>query len=180
MIKMEKIECLKHELAAKGSIIDYYRDTVALPNGNTPQWDVIEHKGAAAVVAVREDGKILLVRQYRYVIGQEILEIPAGGLNEGEPTKEAAARELAEETGYSCGKIEFLMSVFTTVAFCKEKIDIYLAEDLKPGKQHLDENEFINVEAYTVEELKQMIFDGVIQDGKTISAILTYAAKFGK
>lgn len=72
------------------------------------------------------------------------------------------------------------MSVFTTVAFCKEKIDIYLAEDLKPGKQHLDENEFINVEAYTVEELKQMIFDGVIQDGKTISAILTYAAKFGK
>ena len=94
-----------------------------------------------------------------------------------EPTEAAARRELEEETGYICGEMELLNSIYTTVAFCNEKIDIYLTKDLKPGKQHLDEDEYINVEAYSLEELKQMIYQCRIQDSKTICAIMTYAAK---
>lgn len=176
---MEEFKRIKRELVVKGAIIDYYQDTMQIPNGNIAKWDLIDHKGAAAVVAVREDGRLLMVRQYRNALERETLEIPAGGLNgREEPTDDAARRELEEETGYVCGKLELLSSIFTTVAFCNEKIDIYVAADLKPGKQHLDEDEFINVEAYTVEELKQMIFQCRIQDAKTICGIMTYAAKY--
>lgn len=175
---MEQYRRLKRELIAKGAIIDYYQDTMLIPNGNQAKWDLIDHKGAAAVVAVREDGKLLMVRQYRNALERETLEIPAGGLNgRDEPTEAAARRELEEETGYICGEMELLNSIYTTVAFCNEKIDIYLTKDLKPGKQHLDEDEYINVEAYSLEELKQMIYQCRIQDSKTICAIMTYAAK---
>ncbi len=177
---MEEIKRLKRELVAKGAIIDYYQDTMQIPNGNVVKWDLIDHKGAAAVVAVREDGKLLMVRQYRNALGRETLEIPAGGLNgREEPTDVAAVRELAEETGYICEQVELLLSIYTTVAFCNEKIDIYVARDLKQrGKQHLDEDEYINVEAYTVEELKKMILECKIQDSKTICGILAYESKY--
>lgn len=175
---MDGYKRLKRELVAKGAIIDYYQDTMLIPNGNTAKWDLIDHKGAAAVVAVREDGKLLMVRQYRNALERETLEIPAGGLNgREEPTASAAMRELEEETGYTCDKVELLSTIYTTVAFCNEKIDIYLAKDLKPGRQHLDEDEYLNVEAYTLEELKRMIFDCKLQDAKTICGILAYAAK---
>ena len=176
---MGEYKRLKRELVAKGAIVDYYQDTMLIPNGNVAKWDLIDHKGAAAVVAVRGDGKLLMVRQYRNALERETLEIPAGGLNgREEPTDQAAMRELEEETGYTCGCLELLNSIYTTVAFCNEKIDIYLARDLKPGRQCLDEDEYIDVEAYTLEELKQMIFDCKIQDSKTVCAIMTYAAKF--
>ena len=175
---MEEFRRIKRELVAKGAIIDYYQDTMQIPNGNIAKWDLIDHKGA--VVAVREDGKLLMVRQYRNALERETLEIPAGGLNgREEPTDQAAMRELQEETGYHTDHVELLTSIYTTVAFCNEKIDIYLALDLKDrGSQHLDEDEFINVEAYSVEELKQMIYDCKIQDAKTICGILTYASKY--
>jgi len=178
-VKMVSVDKLL-ELVAKGAIIDYYQDTMQIPNGNIAKWDLIDHKGAAAVVAVREDGKLLMVRQYRNALERETLEIPAGGLNgREEPTDQAAMRELQEETGYHTDHVELLTSIYTTVAFCNEKIDIYLALDLKDrGSQHLDEDEFINVEAYSVEELKQMIYDCKIQDAKTICGILTYASKY--
>ncbi len=176
---MEEYKRLNRELVARGAIIDYYRDTMLIPNGNTAKWDLIDHKGAAAVVAVREDGKLLMVRQYRNALERETLEIPAGGLNgREEPTETAARRELEEETGYTCDRLELINSIYTTVAFCNEKIDIYLAGDLRPGKQHLDEDEYLNVEAYDLQELKKMIFDCRIQDSKTICGILTYAARF--
>lgn len=164
-------------LVAKGSIIDYYQDTMEFSNGNVEKWDAIDHKGAAAVVAVREDGKVLMVRQYRNALDRELLEIPAGGLNgRDEPTAKAAMRELEEETGYCCEEVSFLVSIYTAVGFTNEKIDIYLAENLKPGTRHLDENEFIEVEAYTPEELKEMIFASKIHDAKTICGILAYDA----
>lgn len=176
---MEEFKRLKRELVAKGHIIDYYHDYMQVPNGNIAVWDFIEHKGAAAVVAVREDGKLLMVRQYRNALERETLEIPAGGLNtREEPTDQAAMRELEEETGYRCDNLDFLISIRTTVAFCNEKIDIYVARNLAMGHQHLDEDEFINVEAYTVEELMEMIYGGTIQDSKTICAIMTYAKKY--
>lgn len=176
---MDEYKRLNRELIARGAIIDYYQDTMRIPNGNVAKWDLIDHKGAAAVVAVREDGKLLMVRQYRNALERETLEIPAGGLNgRDEPTDRAAMRELEEETGYSCDGVELLTSIYTTVAFCNEKIDIYVAHGLKPGKQHLDDDEYLNVEAYDLKELVQMVLDRKIQDSKTICAIMTYAVKF--
>lgn len=176
---MEKYERIDRELVHKGAIIDYYQDTIRIPNGNIAKWDYIKHKGAAAVVAVKDDGKLLMVRQYRNALDRETLEIPAGGLNSvDEPTDIAAARELEEEAGYTAGRMELLISIQTTVAFCDEKIDVYLATDLKKSRQHLDEDEYLDVETYSIEELIQMIYDCKIQDGKTVSALLAYYNKY--
>ena len=176
---MEKYERIGRELIHKGAIIDYYQDTIKIPNGNIAKWDYIKHKGAAAVVAVNEDGKLLMVRQYRNALDRETLEIPAGGLNSvDEPTDIAAARELEEEAGYIAGKLELLISIRTTVDFCDEKIDDYLARDLTRSRQHLDEDEFLDVETYSIEELVQMVYDCKIQDGKTVAALLAYYNKY--
>ncbi len=178
---VEDVKRLKRELAYKGAILDIYKDTMELPDGNKAEWDFVSHRmGAAAILPVMKDGRIVMVRQYRNALERETLEIPAGGLNgREEPTDQAAMRELQEETGYHTDHVELLTSIYTTVAFCNEKIDIYLARGLKDrGNQHLDEDEFINVEAYSVEELKQMIYDCRIQDAKTICGILTYASKY--
>ena len=174
----EEFRRLNRELMYHGTIVDFYKDTIEVPNGNVVEWDFIGHKGAAAVLPVREDGKLLMVRQYRNALDRYTLEIPAGGLNGAdEPTRDAAGRELEEETGYRSDDLEWLITIRTTVAFCNEKIDIYLATDLQKTMQHLDEDEFVNVEIYTIEELEQMIYDGTIEDAKTIAAILAYKNK---
>ncbi len=176
---MEEFKRLDRELIHKGSIIDYYKDTILVPNGNIVKWDFIGHKGAAAVVPITSEGKIVMVRQYRNALDRYTWEIPAGGLDTPEePTKVAAKRELEEETGYKATTIEFLISVRTAVAFCNEKIDIYVALGLSKGVQNLDEDEFINVFEFSIEELMEMIFNGKIEDNKSISAILAYKAKY--
>jgi ADP-ribose pyrophosphatase len=175
---MSEIKLIKRELIHKGNILDFYEDTVEIPNGNVAHWDFLDHKGAAAIVPVQDDGKIVMVRQYRNALGRETLEIPAGTLDyRGELTLEAAKRELTEETGYTAESFELLISIFTAVAFCNEKIDVYVARGLKPGKQDLDEDEFINVEAYEIDELCQMIYACQIQDNKTVSALMAYKNK---
>ncbi|GFI24283.1 ADP-ribose pyrophosphatase [Lachnospiraceae bacterium] len=173
-----EIKRINRELQCEGTIINYYKDTVVLPDGKTELYDFIGHNGAAAAVGVLEDGKLVMVRQYRNALDRFTLEIPAGGLNPNEATIDAAARELEEETGYQCRKIEKLLTIRTTVAFCNEKIDIYLATNLQKTIQHLDEDEFVNVETHTIEELENMIYDGTIEDAKTIAAILAYKNKF--
>ncbi len=176
---MQEWKRLDRKLVYKGSIINYYRDTVRVPNGNVVEWDFIGHNGAAAVVPVTADGKILMVRQYRNALDRMTLEIPAGGLNgRDEPTMSAAARELEEETGYRSENLTFLISVNTTVAFCNEKIDIYVATGLTLTKQHLDEDEFIDVVPMSVEELTAMIYERKIMDSKTVSAILAYKDRY--
>ena len=172
----QKVKRINRQLLRQGAILDIYTDTMELPNGKTEEWDFISHrKGAAAVVPVREDGKILMVRQYRNAIERMTLEIPAGSRDSvTEETRVCAARELEEETGYCSDNLTFLLSLKTTVAFCDEFIDVYLARDLKPAKQHLDEGEFIDVEAHDVDELCEMIYAGKLQDAKTVSAILAY------
>lgn len=175
----EEFRRLNRELMYHGTIVDFYKDTIEVPNGNVVEWDFIGHKGAAAALPVREDGKLLMVRQYRNALDRYTLEIPAGGLNGAdEPTRDAAGRELEEETGYRSDDLEWLITIRTTVAFCNEKIDIYVAKNLIKSHQHLDEDEFINVEAYSVEELSRMILEGKIEDSKTISAIMSYKDKY--
>lgn len=120
-----------------------------------------------------------MVRQERNAIDGESLEIPAGGKNPGEEFDVAAARELEEETGYRCDKISHLFDLYTTVAFSNEKIGIYLAEDLIPSKQNLDEDEYLSVEIHSLEELQNMITQGSIHDAKTIAALMYYKAMKG-
>ncbi len=178
---MDKYERLGRKLIHKGVIIDYYQDQVKIPDGKIETWDFIGHRGAAAVIPVMDDGSIIMVRQYRNALDRFTLEIPAGGLKSAdEPTSEAAARELREETGYNAGSIEKLLSIRTTVAFCNEHIDIYLARELRSGKQDLDEDEFLNVETHSLSELVKMVTDQQIEDSKTICAIMTYAYSLKK
>lgn len=177
---MEKIERVGRKLIHKGTILDMYEDTVRLPNGKEEKWDFVSHRmGAACVLAVRPDGKILMVRQYRNALDRFTLEVPAGKRDSlNEDTSICAARELEEETGYRAGKLEKLLSLKSTVAFCDEFIDVYLATELeKIGEQHLDEAEDIDIEAYDLKELMDMCYSGTLQDAKTVAAIMAYAAK---
>lgn len=175
----ENYKRLNRELIKKGSIIEYYQDSIQVPNGHIVKYDFINHQGAAAVLPVTEEGKIIMVKQYRPALDRFTLEIPAGGLNgPDEPTKDAAARELEEETGFCSENLELLLSLRTTVAFCNEKIDVYLARDLKRSNQNLDEDEFIDVNTYTLDELCEKIYSGEIEDSKTIASILCYKSKY--
>ena len=176
----QSIKRIRRELKHQGAIVDIYTDTMQMPNGKLAQWDYVEHrKGAAAVVAVRPDGKLLLVRQYRNAIERFTLEIPAGARDsKDEPMIVCAARELEEETGYRCENLEFLISLRTTVAFCNEMVDVYVARDLIPSKQHLDPDEYLDVESHSLEELCNWIYEGKIQDGKTVAAIMAYKNKY--
>ena len=170
---------LDRQLKYQGTILKIYEDTV-IANGHEAHWDFIHHDGAAAVLPVTEDGKILMVRQYRNALDRETLEIPAGKLDEpDEPKIECAYRELEEETGYRSENLEYLISINTTVAFCDEAIDIFVARNLIPSHQHLDEDEVIEVEAWELDDLLGLIYDGKMADGKTVAAITAYAVKCG-
>lgn len=162
---------LDRQLKYEGNILKIYEDKV-LANGHEARWDFIHHDGAAAVLPVADDGKILMVRQYRNALDRYTLEIPAGKLDEpGEPKVECAFRELEEETGYrveSPENLEYLMSLTTTVAFCDEAIDIFVAHNLIPSHQHLDEDEVINVVPCSLEELEDMVYTGKITDGRPL------------
>ena len=175
----EDVKRMGRELAYQGTVLKVYKDHMKFSNGNTEDWDCIHHDGAAAVIPVMDDGKILMVKQYRNALERDTLEIPAGKLDD--PDEEGivcASRELKEETGYSSDDLEWLLTIRTTVAFCNERIEVFVARNLIPGEQHLDEDEFVDVKAYKLEELKEMIFEGKIQDSKTMAAILAYESKY--
>ena len=171
---MDRIERIDRKLAYKGSMLDVYSDTIKTPDGSTVQYDHIHHPGASAIIPVLDNGNVLLVRQYRNSLDRYTLEIPAGGIEKGESTIEAARRELEEETGYICDKISPFINVVTAVAFCNEIVEVFIANGLTKTSQRLDPEEFINVEEYSLEDITKKIFDGAIQDSKTVSAIMAY------
>lgn len=176
---MEEIKRINRELKYQGVVLSVYADTMQMPDGRTAIWDYIHHNGAAAVVPVTDDGKILLVKQFRNALDRVTLEIPAGKLDyPGESRIDCAYRELEEETGYRTDHLEYLMSVNTTVALCNERIEIYVAEHLIPSRQHLDPDEFVDVEAFELEDLCEMIYRGELCDSKTTAAILAYKNKY--
>lgn len=168
-------------LAAAGAVLEFYRDSMVLPDGREETWDYVRHKkgGGSCVVPVLPDGRILLIRQFRPAIDRETLELPAGARDrEGEDPAVTAARELEEETGFRPGKMTRLAHILTAVAWCNESTDIYLAEDLTAaGGQHLDEAEEIEVCALPLEEVCRRIFAGQIQDAKTVAGIMAYRSR---
>lgn len=172
---MAEYKKIRQELAYKGKIVDFYRDYIQLPNGKEVEWDLVKHNGAAAILPVDEDGNIIMVRQYRNTLDRETLEIPAGGINRGEQDPGAAAlRELEEETGYTAEEARHLTSIITAIGFSNEIVHIYWTKVRKKTHQNLDEDEFINIQKYTLEELIQMIMTGKIIDAKTITAVFMY------
>ena len=147
---MEKTIRLERELAYTGTILKVYRDTV-VANGIQETYDYIHHDGAAAVLPVTKEGKLLMVRQYRNALDRFTLELPAGKVDApDEPRIECAYRELEEETGFKAETMEYLMTINTTVAFCDEAIDLFVARDLVKTEQHLDADESIDVEEWSL------------------------------
>ncbi|TAH72837.1 MAG: NUDIX hydrolase [Anaerolineaceae bacterium] len=174
---MEQFKRIKRELSYKGRIVDFYSDTILINNEKQTVFDFIEHQGASAMIPVDKDGKILMVHQHRNSIDSYTLEIPAGGLNPGEDNLTCAIRECEEETGYIPNKVQHLIDVHTTVAFSNELIKIYYSNDLTPSRQNLDENEYMDVNRYSLDDLVSMIYSGKITDAKTIAGLLAYKTK---
>ncbi len=166
---------LEKKLAFRGVILDFYQNIIQFPHGNTATWDILYHQGAAAMVAVKENGNIIMVRQYRGAIDDMVLEIPAGCLNSAdEDMAVCAARELEEETGYCPKEVNHLIDYLSAPAYTSEKVGIFYSEHLTLSQQNLDDNEFVQIEEYPLGELISMIENGEITDGKTIAAIFAY------
>ncbi|WP_438432258.1 NUDIX hydrolase [Gorillibacterium sp. sgz500922] len=163
-------ETLEVKPIFQGKVINVDVETVRLPDGGTATREIVRHPGAVCVLAVIGE-RILVVEQYRKALGRNLMEIPAGKLERGEDPLSAAERELQEETGYTAGRLEKLASFYSAPGFCDELLHLYLAEDLKAGDAHPDEDEFLECGAVTLEEAKQLIADGVIADAKTILAV---------
>ncbi|MBQ8699800.1 MAG: NUDIX hydrolase [Schwartzia sp.] len=169
---------LSSESVFDGKLLHVRRDTVLLPNGHETTREWVAHPGASAVLPVTEDGNVVLVRQYRYPVERVTLEIPAGKLDvPGEDPLECAKRELKEETGYTAERYTKLFSLATTVGFSNEWIHIYLAKGLAAGEDCPDEDEFIHVVRMPLAEAIEKVYDNTIVDGKTVTALLMYAAK---
>lgn len=156
----------------QGRIFDVNRLNVELPDGRMAQRDVVRHPGAVAIVALTDDGRICLVRQYRTALGRVTVEIPAGKLDPGEDPLECANRELLEETGMRAERMAFLTTIATGVGFCDELIHMYMATGLSFAASDPDADEFINVDLVPLDELIDAVLDGRIEDCKTVTGAL--------
>lgn len=163
---------LTEDVAWTGRIFNVNRLQVELPDGRRALRDVVRHPGAVAIVALTEEGRICLVRQYRTALGRVTVEIPAGKLSAGEDPLECANRELLEETGMVAEKMAFLTTIASSDGFCDELIHIYMATGLAFAKSSPDDDEFINVDLVEVSELVDAVLDGRIEDAKTVVGAL--------
>ena len=160
------------DVAWTGRIFNVDRLRVQLPDGRNAIRDVVRHPGAVAIVALTDEGRICLVRQYRTAMGRVTVEIPAGKLAPGEDPLECASRELLEETGMEAEKIAYLTTIASSAGFCDELIHIYMATGLSFSKSSPDADEFINVDLAEVSELLDAVLDGRIEDAKTVVGAL--------
>ena len=166
-----KEKTVKEEYIYKGKILNLRKDQITLPDGNAAIREVVEHSGGSCILC-EKDGKILLVKQFRYPYKKELLELPAGKLNAGESPEQTAIRELEEEGGVIAGRVVKMFDVYPSPGYTDEIIRIYKAEDITLGKKHLDEDECLSRVLIEKEKLKVMIDNGEIKDGKTLIALL--------
>ncbi|MBR9977037.1 MAG: NUDIX hydrolase [Bacteroidetes bacterium] len=173
-------EVTRHEVLYEGRVFTVVRDEVRHDSGYRSVREVVEHAGGAVIVAVDGNDEVLLIRQYRYPIAGEIIELPAGKLDHGEDPLECARRELREETGCTAAQWEKLNAMLTTPGFCSEVLHVYLARGLHDGLQALEEGEeSITVFRVTLREALAMCADGRIRDGKTITGLALAAMRLG-
>jgi len=163
---------LSTERIHEGRIINLREDTVRLPSGREAKREIVEHRGAVCILPVLNDGRIVMVRQYRKPAEAALLEIPAGGLEAGEEPQLCAARELKEECGLTAARLTPLFSFYLAPGYSTELIHCFLAEGMEAGEAEPDEDENLEIEEYSLEELLPMIDDGRIQDSKTVAALL--------
>jgi ADP-ribose pyrophosphatase len=169
---------VEHKEIYSGKIVILHVDTIRQPSGRNTIREVVLHPGGVTAVPILDDGRILLIRQFRYPIGKFILELPAGKLDSGQSPLDTVARELEEEIGYRAGRLTHECTFYTTPGISNESIHLFMARELTPCAQRLEEGEHITVEAHSVEECLQKIQTGEINDGKTILGILWYQTKF--
>jgi ADP-ribose pyrophosphatase len=170
-----QLKVLKSESIYSGRVISLIKDTVALPSGRTVIREKVMHPGSVGILPVLEDGRLVLIRQFRYVVGSSLLEIPAGTVEKGESPEECAARELQEETGYRAGKLTLLSAFYLAPGYSNEFMWLFKATELEAGEMRPMPDESIEVRRLSPEEALQMIRSGEIRDVKTICAILLYA-----
>ncbi|HKQ29248.1 MAG TPA: NUDIX hydrolase [Burkholderiales bacterium] len=163
---------VRGDLVYDGALLKVRRDTVRLPDGSEGTREYIRHPGAVAIVALFEDGKVLLERQFRYPHRREFIEIPAGKLEPGEPPLDTAKRELVEETGYLAAEWTHLGAIHTAIAYTDEAIDLYLARKLSKVERKLDQGEFLEVLAVPFDEALTMVREGRITDSKSVAGLL--------
>lgn len=157
-----------------GKLVRVRVDEVAFPDGRHSIREVVEHPGAIGILPVLPDGGLVLVRQFRYAVGRELLEIPAGTREAGEPPEACAHRELAEETGYKASQLEHLLSFFVSPGWCTEELIVYRATGLQAGQADTEEDEVIAVEVIGPDEISGLMRDGWIADAKTVTALLAH------
>ena len=160
------------ELVFDGALLKVRRDRVRLPDASEGMREYIRHPGAVAVVALFDDGSVLLERQFRYPHRREFIEIPAGKLEPGEPHLATAKRELAEETGYAAADWRYLGVIHTAIAYTDEAIHLYLARRLSRTERKLDQGEFLETLVRPFDEALRMIRDGELTDAKSVAALL--------
>ena len=159
---------LHGETLLEGGFLTVRRDTVSLPDGTSATREYVVHPGAVAVVPVLDDGRVVMVRQFRYPLGQVLLEFPAGKIDPGEPVWDCARRELREETGYTARQWARACHIHNAAAYSNEGIEIWFASGLEPGPQALDTGEFLEVVAVTEQELDRLAQAGQLTDVKTL------------
>ena len=174
--KVVEEKMVSSELIFDGRVVHLYCDEVALPDGKRSVREYAKHVGAVCIVPVTDEGEIVCVRQYRYAIGRTLLEIPAGKLDSpDEDRREAAIRELREETGATCKRLDFMGDFYSSPALLDERISMYLARGLEFGETDFDDDEYIEIERIPVDELVRMICAGEILDAKTQAGVLKAA-----
>lgn len=166
-------------LIHKGRVFELARESLTLSNGVQTEMDIINHPGAAAIIAVTADRQVLMLQQYRHAVAKTLWEIPAGTLENGEDSLACAQRELVEETGYSAGRWASMGVTTPVPGYSNERIHLFLAQDLDEAEQDLDADEIIKVEKVTFDQVISMITRGDIEDSKTIAAVFLAMQKFG-
>ncbi len=165
-------QLLGSEKIFKGLVFDVERDRLREESGIEIVRDVVRHPGGAGALPLFDDGRVALVRQYRHPARRELLEIPAGRIEDGETSEECAAREVEQEIGFRAGRMEKLAEFYSTPGFCEERLYVYLATGLTPGSQNLDHDELIEIVYLPLDEAVRMAERGGIEDSKTIIALL--------
>ncbi len=172
--RSNKARILKSKLLYHGRVFDVRRDEVIEPDGLRASREIVAHPGSVVILPVLPDGRIVLVRQFRYATGRYLWELVAGRKEPVESPIRAARRELLEETGYRARRFRVFLDVFPTPGFLTERMFILLAEGLTPGQARPEDDEHITVRAFSVAQIERMLRGGRMRDAKSIAGILFY------